>query len=343
MSTLSLNPWDVRATDFPVTGTAAEQWCFLLQYAVLAPSGHNTQPWLFKTDRDMIELYADRSRALPVVDPDDRELTISCGAALFHLRLALRHFGYASTVVIFPDRHNPDLLARIHLGERTAVAAVEEQALFEAICKRRTNRQAFEQRAVPAPELIALQEAAQREGARLFILQEEDDRHAVADLIALADQMQWTDKHFRRELAAWTRSGPSELRQDGIPVSALSFGKLVSYVNLRSGRTFDMGNGQAARDRQLVAGSPLLAVLGTDLDTPYDWLMTGQALARILLYARSQEVWASFLNQPIEIPEVRLMLHNLTRRSGFPQLLLRMGYGPEVPPTPRRSVSEVLL
>src|SRR5918911_1973883 len=68
---------------------------FLLRYAVLAPSGHNTQPWLFKIagSNNTIEIYADRSRALPVVDPDDRELVISCGAALGTMRVALRRCG----------------------------------------------------------------------------------------------------------------------------------------------------------------------------------------------------------------------------------------------------------
>src|SRR5690242_4716936 len=66
-----------------------------LGYAVLAPSSHNTQPWRFALREDSVEVYADRSRALRVVDPDGRELAISCGAALFHLRLAMRALGYA--------------------------------------------------------------------------------------------------------------------------------------------------------------------------------------------------------------------------------------------------------
>ena len=70
------------------------------------------------------------------------------------------------------------------------------------------------------------------------------------------------------------------------------------------------------------------------MDTAYDWLLTGQALERILLYARSQGIWASFLNQPIEVPQIRLMVRTLIERVGFPQVLLRMGYGSEVPPTP---------
>ncbi len=341
MSTPYLQPWDVRETDFPAAGTPAEKFSFLLNYAVLAPSSHNSQPWLFRIVADSVELYADRSRGLAVIDPDDRELTISCGAALFHLRIALRRFGYIGAVTTFPDADDPDLLARIHLGIKRD-ATPEAQALFAAIYQRRTNRQAFEQRPLPEDMLVALQEAAHTEGAWLYIVRGEKDRNAVADLISLADGMQWQDKHFRRELVAWARTTRMQ-RQDGIPTYALNLGGLTTQVGLRAGRTFDLGNGQAANDRQLAMGSPALVVLGTHVDTVYDWLIAGQALARVLLHARSQGVWASFLNQPIEVPEVRPMLHNVIERAGFPQLLLRLGYGPDIPPTPRRRLSEVLL
>jgi hypothetical protein len=61
---------------YPTTPTTAES---LVSAAVRAPSSHNTQPSWFRCAGETIELYADRSRALPVNDPFDRELTISCG------------------------------------------------------------------------------------------------------------------------------------------------------------------------------------------------------------------------------------------------------------------------
>jgi nitroreductase len=94
----AIQPWLVRDTDYPMAGTIGDQLRFLLRYAILAPSGHNTQPWLFMITGDGIELYADRSRALPVVDPDDRELIISCGAALATLQIAMRHFGHPAAL-----------------------------------------------------------------------------------------------------------------------------------------------------------------------------------------------------------------------------------------------------
>jgi hypothetical protein len=64
-----LEPWAISEDGYPASTDARERLRFLLGYAVLAPSGHNTQPWLFRMRDQAVELYADRTRALPVVDP----------------------------------------------------------------------------------------------------------------------------------------------------------------------------------------------------------------------------------------------------------------------------------
>ena len=108
-------------------------------------------------------------------------------------------------------------------------------------------------------------------------------------------------------------------------------------------RTFDLGKGRAAKDWDIAVFSPVLAVLGTYADAPHDWLTAGQALASVLLRARAEDVWASFLNQPIEVPDLRPRLCSVVGREGFPQLLLRMGYGTEVEATPRRPLKEFIV
>ena len=340
MFDLRANPWTVLEADFPVTGPPTEQLQFLLSYAVLAPSEYNTQPWLFNVTNRTVALYADRSRHLPRLDPDDRELVISCGAAFLNLRLALRHFGYVDEVEMHSQEDASDILARVSLG-RKQQATREEHQLFHAILRRRTNRQVFEGRTVPSALLSSLQEIAGREGAWFQLVQGEEARQAVADLIASGDQVQWADKQFRQELAQWVR--PSGLEShDGIPGYANAKGTFASSASPFVVRTFNMGTGESARDRQLAAGSPVLVVLGTFGDSWSDWFSAGQAVEKVLLCARAEEVWASFVNQPIEVPCLRAALSEILGRSGFPQIVLRMGYGPEVAPTPRRSVSEVL-
>ena len=108
-------------------------------------------------------------------------------------------------------------------------------------------------------------------------------------------------------------------------------------------RSFDMGKGRAARDREVALHSPLMAVLSSPGDGPLEWLQTGQGLSAVLLHARSEEVSASFLNQAVEEPETRERLAELLGGNVAPQILLRLGFGPEVQGTPRRPLLEVML
>jgi hypothetical protein len=252
----------------------------------------------------------------------------------------MTHFGYSCVVSWFSPENNNDLLARVRLGEERK-ATLEEEMLFDAIVKRRTNRMPFELRQIPEKLITELEGMATEEEAWLYIIQQDEERNKVADLIAEADRIQMADGRFRRELAAWIHSNRTMTR-DGLPGYAFGHGDLASIVAPLLVRTFDVGRGQAAKDRQLATGSPVLAVLGTDRDDSSAWLSAGQALSRVLLRACANGVSASFLNQPIELPELRIKLSQLLGRKGRPQIMLRMGYGPTIRPTPRRMPTEVL-
>jgi hypothetical protein len=100
---------------------------------------------------------------------------------------------------------------------------------------------------------------------------------------------------------------------------------------------------QGRRDEELVLRAPAFCVLGTETDTPRDWMIAGQALGRVLLSAQSEGVTASFFLQPVEVPELRTKLMELLpEERGFPQITFRLGYAPRVAPTPRRPLSEVV-
>ncbi|MBW3633716.1 MAG: nitroreductase family protein [Chloroflexi bacterium] len=341
MAEQASEPWRVTERVFPTSGSAEEQLRFLLGYAILAPSSHNTQPWHFRIGESRVDLIADRSRGLSVVDPDDRELIISCGAALYNLRLALRCFGFQDTVEPFPDHNEPDLLARVRIAPG-GVASAEEQALLAAIPRRRTNRAAFAERPVPPILLDALADAAAAERAWFHVVTGQRERAAVAALIAEGDRLQWADPAFRRELASWMRADWTT-RGDGMPGTGFGIGEIESLVAPVLIRTFDMGRGRAAKDQELALGSPVLAVLGTDADTPEAHLEAGQAIARVLLRAAVDDVSASFLNQPNEIPALRTRLRETLGHPGWPQMLVRLGYESPGPHTPRRPVADVVL
>jgi len=312
-----------------------------VRYAILAPSSHNTQPWLFRICADAVEVFADRARALPVVDPFDRELVISCGAALFNLRIALAHAGWKTEVELLPDPACPDLLARVSFV-RHSPPSQETMLLFDAIPKRHTNRGTFEPRAVSAQLVSVLRKSVAFEGAWLETL-DGSAKLAAADLIAAGDRIQHRDTHFRRELAAWTVPNESS-RADGIRASSLGFPDVASHFAPLLIRTFDWAKlGRAAKDRELAAGSPLMCVLGTEHEEPAAWIAAGQALQHLWLTACAGGVQCSFLNQSIEVPALRSKLRTLIGRAGFPQLVLRLGYAESKRAGSRRTVAAVLI
>lgn len=309
----------------------------LVDHAVKAPSSHNTQPWRFRLGDDGVAFYADRSRALPVNDPENRELTISCGAALFNLRVAAAHRGVRADVDVMPDRRDADLLADVSLDGQRAPSPGEAR-LFFAIGRRRTCRTWFADRHVPRLLAGALTTAAHAEGCRLEIVGDDAGRAAVADLVAEGDRVLFGDSRWRRELACWMRRSHTG---GGLPLPRPG-GRLARALVAR----FDLGRRMAARDRRLVETAPLVAVLSSPGDSPGAWLATGQALQRVLLTAAARGVQAGFLNQPCQVPELRLRLQRLLGHDGVPQLLLRLGYptdsGSQAPRRPAAAVTEGL-
>jgi len=327
-----------RESELAAQATPAERLGFATRFATLAPSSHNSQPWRFVVNGNRLDLKADRGRALRVVDPDDRELTISCGAALFHVRVALRYFGQLPSIELSPSSLDPDLLAVVRI-EQQHQRTVEDAELFDAIARRHTNRSPFGVRRPPEAVIHSLVAAAREHGAWLDVVSGVT-KETVAALIADGDRRQLADPAFRRELAAWLR--PNDGAVDGMPGQVLGLSDLAARAVPLILRRFDMGGGRAARDHELAVGSPLLAVLGSDGDREVDWVNTGQALAHVLLRATADGLSASFLNQPVELPGLRARLQDAIGKSGHPQLVLRMGYGAEVGATPRRPLSDVL-
>jgi len=340
--TSSQDPWAISKDDFPVDGNLNEKLRFCLNYAILAPSSHNAQPWRFKLGDEMVEVYADRSRSLAVSDPNDRELIISCGAAIFSLRVAMCYFGWAGEVDILPDPQAPDLLARVRPGKPNTPCSAYTQ-LLDAIPKRRTTRRPFDGRLPPSSLLDTLEAAVYEEGGWVHFVST-PERSPIAQLIVEADRRQLADKAFRKELATWVHSRRSH-SDDGIPGYNVGMPPLLNFASAGYSlaiRTFDIGNGVAANHEKLMTGSPILLVLGSDEDNAVSWLAVGQALASVLLWGCVGGLTASYLNQACEVQELREKLSRTIGHEGYPQLLLRMGYGPAIPPTPRRALAEVL-
>src|SRR5215831_6115248 len=175
---------------------------YVVTAAAWAPSVHNTQPWRFSSSGQLISLYADAGRQLRVADPDGREMMISCGAALFTARLALRSLGCLPETQMLPDPGQPLLVARVDWGPRAARTEFE-QRLFGQVRQRRTHRGGFDP--VPLPSGLL---------AMLRIVADDGRRAALAAAVQDAERIQRLDSDQVAELARWAPA-PGSARADG--------------------------------------------------------------------------------------------------------------------------------
>jgi hypothetical protein len=301
-----------------------------------APSVFNTQPWRWRVVGDVVELRADRTRQLAAADPDGRLLTVSCGAALHHLRTALAGAGWQCEVVRRPDPAQPDLLAQVRLVGQAAVdpIAVRRQ---QAIALRRTDRRPFADVEVPTSGLDALRDAAEGEGAHLHLLHS-DEMITLASLAGEAAAVESADPRYRAELAAWT-SRP-ETAGDGVPAETAA----DRTPRTVPARDFIPGVVAVASD-QPADRFARYAVLFSDTDDPAAWLVAGEALSAVLLTATIERLAVSPISDIVEVPATRHRLRGLLGGIGYPALGLRIGMpGAASAPadTPRRGTAEAI-
>jgi nitroreductase len=297
-----------------------------------APSKHNAQPWQFAVGSDgSVELYADATRAMPASDPDDRELTIGCGAALRTYALAVRGLGYEPIVEVLPDGPS-GALARIAEGARV-LPAPEVTLLLAAVSERHTNRGPLDASTLSPATRGRLQRAAEAEGALLQLVTAPDAREALAALVEKARRVAALDAAYAVERCSWTHeTGP-----DGLPPRA--GGMLRAPYGARFAHPAYGPLVEAHPD------APLPAVLWTAGDTQADWLRAGMALQSVLLAATVDGVSAGFDNAPLERPATRMAVRRDVGYAGFPQVVLRLGVGAgeQAVPTPRRPVADLVV
>jgi nitroreductase len=316
-----------------VTTTALDAGALeeLVSAAVAAPSMHNTQPWRFRLrpDAHTIEIRAAVERGLRAEDPDGRGLHLSVGAAAFNLRLAVAHLGWEPVLRLLPDPHEPQLLASVRLAGRPLGGTTVEPELYDQIWRRHSSRLPFSARPLPTALRVDLLEAAHAEGARLR-LPDGEETHRLLVLTREAEVRNTMDSSRRDESRRWIRSAADT--DFGIPPEALGPQDALGRVPMRD---FSSLRPPARQSSVAFEAHPQVAVLTTAHDRRADWLRAGLALQRVLLIATRAHVQSSLLHQAIEWPDLRWLLRDPRHGPEHVQMLIRLGYGPEGPATPR--------
>lgn len=311
-----------------------------LESAVRAPSIFNSQPWQWRTGSTTgVDLFTDPCRHLGAVDPDRRDLVLSCGAALHHLTVALGALGFAGQVDRLPDPENFHHLA--HVQPWKAAPSTQIKRLAQAIGRRRTDRRRFSAEPVPESLLRVLADHAEAQGGVLHVASGASVRARLIELLALAGGLQCQQPGYTAELARWA----SRYAHSGDGIQAGSVPTGIDHPAEVPMRWFPHAAlAQSPHSFEHDDASSLM-ILASPSDDRLDVLRAGEATSAVLLAATDLGLSTTALSQPLEVARTRASIRGVLGSNLSPQLVLRVGWpqpgAAELPPTPRRRLDHV--
>lgn len=306
-----------------------------------APSVHNSQPWLWWIGDGVIHLHADMARWLPVTDEDGRDLLVSCGAALHHLRVALTALGVDHHVDRLPDPDRPDLLARFRLGPgRGRYSSGVDSDRIGAVMERRTDRRAYRDWPVPGDVLDELAARAAANGALLRPVTDPRGRDLLAAATRAAAAAHRRTDGYDTELALWSGRHAAD---DGVPAANVP----ATPGDGRGIPPRRFAHGEQRTPELPADDGATLVVLGTASDDDLSRLRAGEALSAVLLHATALELATCPLSESLEVADARALVRDeVLGGTVCPQLIVRIGWptatGP-VPATARRPVHDQIV
>ena len=309
----------------------------LIRLASLAASSHITQPWVFERTDGSILIRPDRSRRCPVVDPDDTHLYRSLGCAAENLVHAASQQQLRTTV-----RFDAALDAVV--VDLEPAPEVEPTELSAALTTRQCTRTAYDGRFAPDEELTRLRAAGSSESTECLIRTSPADIEPIAELIDAGNRRQLGDRAWRGELLEWVRFNPAEAlrRRDGLagrvngqPSLPTALGRLLAPLVIRA-------ESQVRADRARLESSAGIAAFVASEDTKVSWVEAGRCFERFALQADLFGLRTAFVNQPIEVADLRPLLERVLGTGGSAQLLIRFGYAVYAPYSLRRPVEDVI-
>ncbi len=315
----------------------------LVYYATKAPSGHNTQPWKFRLRENEIEIHPDFSRALPVVDPDHRELYISLGCAVENLLVAAPRFGRSAgwEAIRAKDGH---YFIRVSLKD---VEELGRSPIFDNVEKRQTNRRVYEDKMIPEEEIRQLADIPGEEGVQArFFRKGTVPFDTLREYILRGNAIQMEDQAFKDELLSWIRFNGWQVRKtgDGLAHKVMGFPPTPQFLGKMIVRAFLKPKAQNKADKEKIDSSSHFVLLTTEHNTIPEWIALGVYLERLLLHFTKRGIASAYMNPPCELPELAAELQEEPFVKGeYPTLILRIGYAEPMPYAPRREVEDVLI
>lgn len=320
-----------------------------LSYAILAPNPHNRQPWQVELKgEDTVVLTVDLDRLLPHTDPFSRQITIGLGCFLELMAMAAAETGHRVEIEPFPEGSEPERLtaAPVAIARFIEDPDIRPEPLFAHVMARRSNKEPFDTARPVSDQALAAVIASARHSGKLGGTNAAAEVGAWRQLTEEALQIEIDTPHTYKESVDLFRIGKAEINAnpDGIDFSGAMFeslalvGQFSRDVALdRTSIGFKQGEAAVIENTRTAMAHVWMV---TDGNSRADQIAAGADWLRANLAATEQGLGFQPLSQALqEYPEMAAIYQNVHARlapeGGTVQMLVRLGYGPDIPVSPR--------
>lgn len=318
-------------------------YLFMIEQATKAPSGHNTQPWLFHICEDSIEIHPDNRKTLHVVDRNRREMFVSLGCATENLCIAAGSIGYASKVNVSEEG--------IISIELHSVDNQKKTLLSGQITRRQTNRSIYNGKQIPEKVIRELLTLEKEEYIGIYCWQKQSiEFNKIRDYVLVGNKIQMSDSCFKNELKSWMRFNKRDEQQtlDGLSYAVFGAPNLPRWLSRLIMGTYLTPGMQNKSDEKKVNSSSHVVLFTVKNDSIPEWIQLGRTLEHFLLKTTEAGIATAFINQPCELKVLAEqmqceVIHQTGKEKRIPVVLLRMGYAKAMPYSPRKERNEVII
>lgn len=332
--------WNITERDYKPDDLSS-----LIQWAVLAPSSHNTQPWSFSVENNSIKVAPNLERKLAISDPTRREMYISLGTAIGNLKVAANYFGLRTDEQLIQDEET-GITQKVIRFKPGHTRTEEDSILFKAITQRVSNRNPHEMslgKKIPEEMKMTIANLTE-EGIDIDLLEHREKLSQVASLVNTGQKAVLLDSKFTAELSNWVKHNQTDSPL-GMPAFGFGMSGIQAQIfvrGIRMGGSLVAGVRADEEEKLIKNKTAGIGIISTEKDEPEYWMKAGEKFQKIALKAASSGLSANVLAVLVETGDLHKNLKNVIGTDYRPQVMFRLGYPiGSIPHAPRLQAKEV--
>jgi hypothetical protein len=308
--------WHIKTNDFSDALSDIDKLKFFARFAILAPSGHNTQPWRFNFQKGKVLVSADKARHLPYSGLQANEPFVSIGTCIETFALAAKSYGYPLSVEY---DLNGRTIATLALGKKEN----DDPALRDAILHRVSNRHPYE-KAPLDKKLFAEIAKSPFNTVTTQAITSPTEIEYIAQKTIEATYRTFSDREFRSELSNWVRN--NKTRQfDGMPGFAQGIPTPPSMLAKHIIKRVNISKDQAKKDSKRILESRGLIILALSENSQKALIDAGRMYASVCVLAQKNGLASAGVGTAVIDATSCIEIQKHFRLKGKPVAIIRIG------------------